>query len=116
MDEVAEDEEDEVEENEEVDEEKTLVDPGWILILMGLLGCGLGRRETRLVGEGIRTLRLGVSVDRGSSSYPISPSDSGETSLSGCFVSGKISIVVVSSSGGGVVGISSSSSSSSSLS
>lgn len=78
---------------------------------MGLLGGGLGRAEG-LVGDGVTTLRLGVSVVCGSSPYSSSSSDSRATSLSGSFVSGKTSMVVV--SGGEVVGICSSSSSSSS--
>lgn len=69
-----------------------------------------------LVGEGIITLRLGVSVVRGSSSNCSSSLDSGATLLSGSFVSGTTSMVVVSTTGGGVVVIFASSSSSFSLS
>lgn len=73
---------------------------------MGLLGCGRGRG---LVGEGVETLRLGVSVVRTSSSCTNSSSNSGEASLSGTLVSGTTSMVVVSFTGVGVVGTFSSS-------
>lgn len=73
--EESEEEEDEAEEDEEVDEEEdeeTALEPGfwWTLILMGLLCGGLGRTEAAFVGEGIRTLRLGVLVVWGLPSLP----------------------------------------------
>lgn len=78
---------------------------------MGLLDRSLARIDI-LVEEGVKTLRLGLSVVRVSSSYPTSSSDSGETLFSGSFVSGTTSMAVIASILGGDVVITSSSSSS----